>query len=264
MTMAQQAMQFSDGESYERAMGIWSRLVGEVFLDWLAAPPGLRWLDVGCGNGAFTESLIQRCAPAGVHGVDPSAAQIAFAQARPGTGSGTFQTGDAMALPFDAARFDAAVTALVLHLVPDAATCVAEMARVVAPGGMVCTYVWDVLGDGTPTAPFEAELGAFGVKATRRPSAAFTGQEAMRALWQGAGLEGIEARAITVNRTFADFDDLWRSSTANPAIAPAVAAMAPADVATLKARIGQRLPADPAGRITYSARANAITGRVPA
>jgi len=43
---------FTDGAAYERRMGRWSRLVGEVFLDWLAAPPGLRWVDVGCGNGA--------------------------------------------------------------------------------------------------------------------------------------------------------------------------------------------------------------------
>ena len=35
-------------------MGRWSRLVGEQFLDWLDIPKGLRWLDVGCGNGAFT------------------------------------------------------------------------------------------------------------------------------------------------------------------------------------------------------------------
>ena len=57
---------FTDGEAYERRMGRWSRVVGEVFLDWLAMPNGLRWIDVGCGNGAFTEVLIARCAPSAV------------------------------------------------------------------------------------------------------------------------------------------------------------------------------------------------------
>ena len=52
---------FTDGEAYERMMGRWSRLVGEPFLDWLDVPRGLRWLDVGCGNGAFTEEIIARC-----------------------------------------------------------------------------------------------------------------------------------------------------------------------------------------------------------
>lgn len=53
---------FHDGEAYERLMGRWSRAVGKVFLDWLDIPKGLRWLDVGCGNGAFTEELVARCA----------------------------------------------------------------------------------------------------------------------------------------------------------------------------------------------------------
>jgi ubiquinone/menaquinone biosynthesis C-methylase UbiE len=50
-----QQIRFDDGEAYERMMGTWSRLVGDIFLDWLAPRPGQRWIDVGCGNGAFTE-----------------------------------------------------------------------------------------------------------------------------------------------------------------------------------------------------------------
>ena len=56
--MGQADKLFTDGEAYERLMGRWSGLVGETFLDWLDVPNGLRWLDVGCGNGAFTEKLI--------------------------------------------------------------------------------------------------------------------------------------------------------------------------------------------------------------
>jgi ubiquinone/menaquinone biosynthesis C-methylase UbiE len=70
--MAEQNIRFDDGEAYEQMMGIWSRSVGEVFLDWLAPLPGLRWIDVGCGNGAFTEVLVERCAPVEVQGIDPS------------------------------------------------------------------------------------------------------------------------------------------------------------------------------------------------
>ena len=65
-------IRFDDGAAYERYMGKWSQLAGEIFLDWLAPKSGLRWLDVGCGNGAFTELLVERCAPVSVQGIDPS------------------------------------------------------------------------------------------------------------------------------------------------------------------------------------------------
>ena len=83
-------------------------------------------------------------------------------------------------------------------------------------------------------------------------------------LWTGAGLEAVETREITVQRTFADFDDFWTTSLLAASVRPTIAAMASGDVERLKARVRARLPADAAGRITYGARANAIKGRVPA
>src|SRR6478672_6698437 len=83
-------IRFNDGAAYERYMGVWSQLAGEGFLDWIAPDSGLRWLDVGCGNGAFTEMLVERCAPSAVQGIDPSAEQIAFARARLPDGAARF------------------------------------------------------------------------------------------------------------------------------------------------------------------------------
>ena len=128
-------IRFDDGAAYERYMGKWSQLAGETFLDWLAPESGLRWLDVGCGNGAFTEMIVERCAPVSVHGIDPSEAQLAFARTRPASRVAQFRQGDAMALPFPDDTFDAAVMPLVIFFVPDPARGVAEMARVVCPGG---------------------------------------------------------------------------------------------------------------------------------
>jgi hypothetical protein len=56
-TMGKADKLFTDGEAYEGLMDRRSRLVGETFLYWLDTPKNLRWLDVGCGNGAFTELL---------------------------------------------------------------------------------------------------------------------------------------------------------------------------------------------------------------
>src|SRR5438105_3557722 len=107
-------VRFTDGAAYERYMGKWSQLAGQTFLEWLAPSKGLRWLDVGCGNGAFTEMLVNRCAPAQVHGLDPSKEQLAYARTRPASRVAQFHLGDAMALPFPDDTFDAAVMPLVI------------------------------------------------------------------------------------------------------------------------------------------------------
>ena len=167
--MAEQKIRFDDGAAYERAMGTWSRLAGEIFLDWLAPPLGLRWIDVGCGNGAFTELLVERCAPVEVQGIDPSEGQLAFARTRPASRVAKFRQGDAMALPFAADRFDAAVMALVLVFVPDPAKGIEEMVRVVSPGGTVATYIWDMLDGGFPLAPILVEMRAMGLTPPRPP-----------------------------------------------------------------------------------------------
>src|SRR5258706_984738 len=167
MSMAELQIRFDDGAAYERMMGIWSRLAGEILLDWLAPLAGLRWIDVGCGNGAFTELVVERCAPAEVQGIDPSEGQLAFARARPAARVAEFRQGDAMALPFSADRFDAAVMALVIFFVSDPAKAVAAMARGVCPGGMGVTYVWAVFGGGFPPEPINAEMRSMGVARAR-------------------------------------------------------------------------------------------------
>ena len=261
--MAEQTIVFDDGAAYEQMMGIWSRFAGEIFLDWLAPPSGLRWIDVGCGNGAFTELLVERCAPAEVQGIDPSEGQLAYARTRPAARVAEFRLGDAMALPFPADRFDAAVMALVLVFLPEPAKGIAEMARVVRPGGMVAAYMWDMLGGGAPLHPLADEIRAMGLTPPRLPQVEASRIEAMRDLWADAGLEAVETREITVSRTFPNFDDYWAIKMTAPTLGPAIAAMAPGDVETLKSRVRARLPADTEGRITYGARAHAIRGRRP-
>ncbi len=256
-------IRFDDGAAYERYMGKWSQLVGEIFLDWLAPETGLRWLDVGCGNGAFTELLVSRCAPASVHGIDPSEAQLAFARTRPVSRVAEFSLGDAMALPFPDSTFDAAVMPLVIFFVPDPTRGVAEMARVVCPGGVVTAYGWDMVGGGFPYAALQAEMRELGVEVPTPPSTDASSIDVMQGLWTGASLTRIETREITVQRTFADFDDYWTTIRGAPSAGPKPAAMPSDNLAQLKARMRERLSTDAAGHIAYSARANAIKGYVP-
>ena len=66
-----------------------------------------------------------------------------------------------------------------------------------------------------------------------------------------------------VERTFADFDDYWTTILMAPSMGPKLAAMTADEIATLAATMRSSLPADSGGRITCSARANAVKGRVP-
>jgi ubiquinone/menaquinone biosynthesis C-methylase UbiE len=261
--MAEQEIRFDDGAAYERMMGIWSRIAGNVFLDWIAPRSGLRWIDVGCGNGAFTELIVARCAPAVVHGIDPSEGQLTFARTRLAAGVAEFHQGDAMALPFPNDGFDAAVMALVIFFVPDPTKGVAEMSRVVRPGGMVAAYAWDIPGGGLPNEPIQAEMRAMGIKPLLPPNANAARIDALRDLWTGAGLDAIETHEIPIQRTFESFDDFWTSSLLGGGVGPVIAAMPSSDVELLKTRVRSRLPTDATGHVTVNALANAVRGHMP-
>ena len=72
-----------------------------------------------------------------------------------------------------------------------------------------------------------------------------------------------ETREITVQRTFADFEDYWTTSTLAATVSQTIAAMDPGNLELLKTRMRAQLIADAAGRITCSARVNAIRGNRP-
>lgn len=58
--------QWAAGESYEKFMGRWSRLVAPLFVSWLPVRPGAHWLDVGCGTGALSGAICSSAMPASV------------------------------------------------------------------------------------------------------------------------------------------------------------------------------------------------------
>jgi SAM-dependent methyltransferase len=261
--MSDAGQMFSDGKTYERMMGRWSKRVGIKFLDWLNAPKGLNWIEVGCGNGAFTEELIAHTAPGAVSAIDPSEGQLAFARTRDAAKLAQFRLADAQALPFPDKSFDAAAMALVITFIPDPAKAAAEMARVVRPGGVVATYMWDTLGGGVPLRPIEAALKSMGKDYSRASSGA-SKRETMEALWRGAGLQAVETTVIRIQVTFTSFDDFCESSVVP--IGPAgqiLNKLSPDEMAQLKARLREQLPIAADGSIAYEAFANAVKGRVP-
>ena len=104
-----------------------------------ALSPGLRALDVACGTGKVTADLARAVAPSGeAVGLDFSPRMIAFATHRHvGRANVSFVVGDALALPFPDASFDAATIAFGMRNLADYGRGFAELRRVVRPGGRV-------------------------------------------------------------------------------------------------------------------------------
>jgi len=261
--MADDTIRFDDGASYEIMMGRWSMLAGERFLVWIGVADGARWLDVGCGNGAFTQMVVERCKPSDVQAFDPSPEQIAYARNRlPAGAPVTWCEGDAMRLPVADASCDAAVMALVLFFVPDPAVGVAEMCRAVRSGGTVAAYHWDVLGGGFPLADIGAEMIKLGVPPRMPPSVEASTIEASTSLWQDAGLQQVRTCQITVQRSYENFGEYWDSAMTSNTLRPMFEAMSAEQRGLLKSNVRQRVQAGD-GPLTLSARANAVCGIKP-
>lgn len=254
---------WASGDAYEPYVGRWSRLVAEEFVRWLDAPPGADWVDVGCGTGALTSTILRDAAPRSVTGVEPSPAFAGYARAHVTDPRARFMIGDARALPLRDATADVVVSGLVLNFVPDVRRAVADAVRVVRPGGTVASYVWDYAGE-------MALMRYFWTAAAELDPAVADMDEGTRfplchpeALAEAFGALGdVETTGITVPTVFRDFDDYWTPFLGGTGVAPAYVAALDADrVAALREALRERLPAEPDGSIRLAARAWAVRGR---
>jgi SAM-dependent methyltransferase len=247
-------------------VGRWSRRVAEAFLRWLDVPAGRRWLDVGCGTGALTETVLAVADPAEVVGVDPSEGFLAHARARVVDPRATFRAGDARSLPLPDRRFDAVVSGLALNFVPDPGRAAAEFARVAAPGGVAAAYVWDY-AEGMVMMRYFWDAAA-----TLDPAAGELDEgrrfslcqpDQLRELWAEAGLDEVTVQAIEIPTVFADFDDYWRPFLGGQGPAPAYAmSLTEEQRDRLRDLLRARLPYSADGSISLTARAWAVRGEV--
>ena len=254
------------GDLYEPYVGRWSRLAAKDFLQWLALPAQLDWLDVGCGTGALTQTILQQAQPQSVKGIDPSAGFVDFAKAHVCDPKVTFDVGDAQSLPVESDRFDVAASGLVLNFVPKPSLAAQEMARVVRAGGTVAAYVWDYAGKMELMRYFwdaVAELDPSAsnlVEATRFPMCQ---PPALTSLFQDAGLNDVRTQLIDVPTTFKNFDDYWTPFLGGQGPAPAYAMSLTEERRTaLRDRIRETLPIAGDGSIALIARAWAVRGQV--
>jgi SAM-dependent methyltransferase len=257
-------VKFNAAHDYERLMGAWSQAAGGAFLSSWTPAPGLRWLDVGCGTGAFTRLIRTHCAPAALAGIDPAQAQVEEAQRR--SPDVDFRVGDAMALPFAPGEFEVVASALVINFISDRGRAFAEMHRVLQPGGHLGAYLWDRSPgeDRSPHSPFERGLRSIGAQVLQPPSVPESTPDGARSALEDAGFEEIVIATVDATRTFASFDECWDVQTLPLApVGKSVAALGEADRARLRGTMQSILAPAADGSVTYAARALAFTARRP-
>lgn len=256
---------WSSGDAYERFMGRWSRQIAVRYLDWLEAPQDAAWLDLGCGTGALTQTILAKGAPRSIVAVDQSADFVAHARAATSDVQVRlrFEVADAQKLPLPDASVDVAASSLVINFVPDRIAALRELKRVTKPGGLVSFYVWDYPGGGMGiirafwTAaialdPKAAELG----EARRFP---FCTPEGLAALCAEAGWPETTVTPIEIEARFGSFEDYWQPFLAGTGPAPGYCMSLPEDQrAAVKARLRQTLGDGP---VSFPARVWAVKAR---
>jgi trans-aconitate methyltransferase len=258
---------WESGESYERFVGRWSRLVAREFLLWLNPPHRATWLDVGCGTGAISHTILETYDPDRILGLDPSPNFVRLARLQISDDRASFQIGDAQALCIRPAAVDVAVSGLVLNFVPDPRRMLDEAAQALRPSGLLGVYVWDYKGKMEMLRYFweaaaHVDPTAADLDEGRRFPLCQPGP--LRALLSATGLEDVEAEAIEVSTTFAGFDEYWTPFLGGQGAAPSYAATLTEDQrAQLREHLRRNLPFEPDGSIRLVARAWAAKGRRP-
>jgi SAM-dependent methyltransferase len=190
---------FSSENAYDTFMGRFSTRLAPVFADFAGIEAGSRVLDVGAGTGALTAELVRR--DADVSAVEPSPEFTATLQRRfPDIDA---RQGGAEQLPWAEDSFDAALAQLVVAFMSDANAGIAEMRRVVRPGGVVAVCMWmrdemELLAAINRTQAVISPERSADVSPYRSPGAA-------RELF-GAD---VEVETLTVTGDYSGFDDFW-------------------------------------------------------
>jgi len=259
-----------NADSYEQVMGRWSRRLAPLFVEHAGAAAGERLLEVGCGTGSLTFTLARTVDFAELTAIDYAQVYVDAARARSADRRIRIEQGDAAKLGFPDARFDRALSLLVLHFVADPAGAVVEMRRVVRPGGVVAAAVWDSGGGMTAMRMFWDTAAVLDPAAAdtrgRAMSKAVTGPGGLAQLFRAAGLTQVDERSLLVRMEPADFADYWEPLLRGEGpIGAYVAGLGATERARLERHLRDAyLAGAPDGPRSYTAVAWSCRGLVPA
>lgn len=254
---------WASGEAYEAYVGRWSRLVAREFVKWLTAAPDSVWLDVGCGSGALTRTILEMASPRFAIGVDHSVPFVEYLRSKMASRRFCCSVQDARNLGLGQETCNLVVSGLALNFVPEPQQAVREMARVTKSGGCVAAYIWDY-------GEMQMMRSFWNAARQLEPAARDLDEgvrfhmwkpEGLTNLFHSAGLENVETQVIDVPTVFRDFEDYWSPFLGGQGPAPAYAASLSEERRTaLRDRVRANLPMAVDGSIHLNARACAVRG----
>ncbi len=202
-----------DAAGYEQLMGRWSQKLAPPFIDFAGLADGETILDVGCGTGSLTFALARTAGLREIAAIDYSPVFVEEAIRRNTDPRIKIRQADACALPFEDGVFDRALALLVLHFVPEADKAVAEMRRVVRPGGVVAAAVWDHLG-GMPGMRMMVDTVAALGEGGRQLRGRYCFQPMMQPgemqrTFIEQGLVDVTGTELMIRMDYQSFDDFW-------------------------------------------------------
>ena len=254
------------GSSYEEFMGRWSRLLAPRFVSWLQIPPGVHWLDVGCGTGSMSNAIGRDAESASVVGCDPARPFVEFARERSPDPRLSFVVAGVGELPARPGGYGSITSLLALNFFPDPEGAVREMLSLASPHGTVSACVWDYGGRMEYLRHFWDAAAVVDPRARELDEGQrfpLCRPDALTELFRTSDLADVRCDALEIPMTFDGFEDFWRPFLGGTGPAPSFVASLDADRRALLARtLEASLPRGPGGTITLVARAWAVRGTV--
>ncbi|MBI4675126.1 MAG: methyltransferase domain-containing protein [Chloroflexi bacterium] len=259
-----QSEAWTRGDGYEPFIGRWSRLVAREFVKWLDVSAHKRWLDVGCGTGALTQTILDHANPSAVVGVDRSDGYVEYVREQLRDPRASFHVADAQDLTKERGAYEVVVSGLVLTFVAKPERMIEEMARACRLNGQVALYVWDYAGEMQLLRHFWdacIELDPAARELDEGVRFPLANAKNLWNLFLDANLNDVTTRAIDVPTHFHDFDDYWVPFLSGQGPAPGYAmSLSEEKRAALRERIRAKLPFRRDGAIDLMARAWAVKG----
>ncbi|MGH1482251.1 MAG: class I SAM-dependent methyltransferase [Geminicoccales bacterium] len=260
----------TDGSAYQRFIGRWTRRLADPLIAFAGPLLDGPLLDVGTGTGSVVAALRVAESSKEITGIDVAEPYLAYARERADCDGATFVQQDAASLDLPDDHFAAAFSCIVMNFLKEPAKALSEMRRVVMPGGMIASAVWDFRGG------LVYQRMLWDTVASIDPTAAATRDRIFSAtlglpngmvnLWQAEGLEDVTRESLTIRMDFSNFADYWEPLLGGQGpVGGYVASLDPDMQTRVREAISAAfLAGAPDGERSLTATAWAVKGRVPA